>query len=387
MILPGWNVSEPVQLAFKLYEVVEALKNAPGEARAFISKVDDFRRTLNALEHTIGGDDETRFPSQDLDILEAALEHCQACVKRCEEFSKPFRNLARDGNGTLTSVGQRMRLLWQDKKVQKLAVEIDSQINNINLGISSTNLRLLIKIKFVSALGLSARLIRFCVLTADSQDGQSRRGSLQASSPGGFTSPPHANAAGSFPPCSSSPPPLHAYRNASDQRAITPSDWLGLKNSPQKEIEQPSTDFLSGKFRFLFGEDDGENKAFQAPESSPRARRSSKALPDLSEWDENVLGPFVSRPGTGTEVAVGSPESLKLFGSPSESSRRESRNTHGLPSHSAMGSCRSSVAVPASLNLESSAMMGSDPATLEKVMDNLRGVRVCVSPPTMHQYD
>ena len=372
MVLPGWNVSEPVQLTIKLYKVIEALKNAPGEAKAFISKLDDFRCSLEALQQTMEGDVETRFPSQDLDHLRVTLSNCQGCVKRCEEFSKQFRTLTRDGNGPFTSAGPRLWLVWHEKKADKLAAEIDSQVNKITFS-------LLIKFRSVFISRFPVKAMRFSVLTVNSHDGQSRRGSAAASPGTGFTSPSRTGTAGSLPPYSSSPSSLRPSQNTSNQRAKTPPDWLGLNNDPQKEMK-PGTDLTSGKFKFLLGEDEGENKAFQSPESSPRAKRCSKALPDLPERDEDVLGASVSRPGTGTEVAAGSPESLKLFGSPPESSRRDSRNTNSLPSHSTKGSRRSSVAVTTSLDSRPGTTVGLGPAVLEAAMDNLHGVRVFVFP-------
>lgn len=135
MVLPGWNVSEPIQLALKLYEVVEALKNAPEGAKAFISKVNRFSRSLEVLQQALKGDTESRYYAQDLDHLQATLVECQDCVKRCEEFSKPFQDLTRDGKGGLTSAGQRVRLVWQEKKVAKLAEDVRDQIDSIGLSL------------------------------------------------------------------------------------------------------------------------------------------------------------------------------------------------------------------------------------------------------------
>ena len=137
-MLPGWNVSEPLQLAFKLYEVCEALKSAPDEAKAFILKVQNFRRSLEVLQQALKDDVKDRYSIQSLENLHATLTACQDCVKRCEDFSKRFRDLTGDGKGTLTGAGQRVRLVWQEKKVAKLAAAVDSQISNIALSLAIT---------------------------------------------------------------------------------------------------------------------------------------------------------------------------------------------------------------------------------------------------------
>ena len=131
MVLPGWNVSEPVQLAVKLYKVVEALKNAPEDARAFSLKVDRFHRSLNVLLKTFEDDLENQSSPDHLDNLHATLIDCKDCVRRCEDFSRPFQDLTKDARGH-RNAGQRVRLLWHEEKIAKLAAEVDDQIANIN---------------------------------------------------------------------------------------------------------------------------------------------------------------------------------------------------------------------------------------------------------------
>ena len=135
MVLPGWNVSEPIDLAFKLYRVIESLKSAPEEAKAFVSKINKFSRSLRELQKTIENDVATRSSAQDLDHLRETLEECQDCVKRCEEFGERFRNIAKDGAGSLRGAREATRFVWQDKKVTRLRKEIDDQMNGIGLSL------------------------------------------------------------------------------------------------------------------------------------------------------------------------------------------------------------------------------------------------------------
>jgi carotenoid cleavage dioxygenase-like enzyme len=133
MVLPGWNVSEPVDLAWKLYHVVESLKSAPEEAKAFVAKINAFSRSLNELQNTLRNDIASRASAQDLDHLRITLEECQACVKRCEEFSERFEKLTKGGARGVAGASQATRWALQDKKVDRLRKDIDSQMNGIGL--------------------------------------------------------------------------------------------------------------------------------------------------------------------------------------------------------------------------------------------------------------
>ena len=128
MVLPGWNVSEPIDLAHRLYQVVEALRSAPDSAKAFVSKIKNFRTNLGELQKILDSHD-----PQDLEHLRVTVLECQACVKRCEEFSEGFGKLTTDGKGKIYSAGQAARWTLQEKKVARLREEIDDWMNNVGL--------------------------------------------------------------------------------------------------------------------------------------------------------------------------------------------------------------------------------------------------------------
>ena len=129
-------MSEPIQLALKLYEVIDALKNAPNGAKAFASKVKSFSRALEALDETLKNGAEIQASDQ-LHVIRA---ECWDCVKRCEEFSEPFKDLTREGRGGMINAGQRLRLVWQEKKVGQLGAQIDDQVAIIGLSLHIKNL-------------------------------------------------------------------------------------------------------------------------------------------------------------------------------------------------------------------------------------------------------
>ena len=134
MILPGWNVSEPIDLAWKLYDVIESFKSAPEDAKAFVSRVNKFSRALKELQKTINNDTALRSSSaQDLDLLRATLVDCQDVVKRCEAFSEQFQKLVQDGGGSIAGAQQATRWVWKDKKVARLNQEIDNQMVSISV--------------------------------------------------------------------------------------------------------------------------------------------------------------------------------------------------------------------------------------------------------------
>ena len=132
MVLPGWNVSEPIELAHKLYEVVEALINAPESAKAFVSKIKNFSANLKELQRILESDIASR-TDQDLEHLRTTILECQDCVKRCEEYGDGFGKLTREGRGRLDGAGQAARWTLQEKKVARLREEIDGQMNSIGL--------------------------------------------------------------------------------------------------------------------------------------------------------------------------------------------------------------------------------------------------------------
>ena len=132
MVLPGWNVSEPIDLAYKLYEVVESLRNAPASAKAFVSKINNFSGNLKELQRILQTDTASRSP-QDLEHLRATVLVCEDCVKRCEEYAESFGKLTKDGKGKMDGAGQAARWTLQEKKWTRMRDEINDQMNNIGL--------------------------------------------------------------------------------------------------------------------------------------------------------------------------------------------------------------------------------------------------------------
>lgn len=139
MVLPGWNVSEPIDLAHRLYQVIEALRSAPDSAKAFVSKITNFSANLSKLQKVLESDAASH-SAQDLERLCATVLECQACVKRCEEFSEGFGKLTKDGRGKMDGAGQAARWALQEKKVARLREEINGRMKDIEFALVVMNL-------------------------------------------------------------------------------------------------------------------------------------------------------------------------------------------------------------------------------------------------------
>ena len=131
MIPPGWNVTEPLSLATSLYRVVESLKAAPEEAKAFTAQIENFSRSLKQLQRVI---DENLAPDprEDHEDLRATLANCQECVQRCQKFQESFQKLSNAESKRMANAGQVALWVWNDRKIVRLRQEIDSLMNTVN---------------------------------------------------------------------------------------------------------------------------------------------------------------------------------------------------------------------------------------------------------------
>lgn len=136
MIPPGWNVTEPLQIAGKFYIFVRAYRGADEEIKSFASQVNTFRAALKALDECLMNPDST--PLDDNDPLKVASDGCKRCAENCQKFIKNFfrqfdpKQLdepARDEVGP----GQRLNWIWKKDAATKLELEMSQQVNYINL--------------------------------------------------------------------------------------------------------------------------------------------------------------------------------------------------------------------------------------------------------------
>lgn len=88
MVLPGWNVTEPLHVAAKFVAFVQKYRGAPQEIKTFASEVEVFQRTLKVVERCFKNPDS--IPEEDLENLKAALDDFQLCANKCQAFIERF---------------------------------------------------------------------------------------------------------------------------------------------------------------------------------------------------------------------------------------------------------------------------------------------------------
>lgn len=132
MIPPGWNVTEPISLAASLIRVIESLKAAPDDAKAFTAKIETFQRALRKLQRVLERSLKLDPYADHFDLRET-LADCQVCVQRCERFQESFQKLSSDGTANMTNASQAARWVWNHRHIVKLRNEIDAQMNNVGL--------------------------------------------------------------------------------------------------------------------------------------------------------------------------------------------------------------------------------------------------------------
>lgn len=134
MVMPGWNVTEPISAAAKFYQFVQKYRDASQEIQEFASKVDAFRQVLEVFDCCL------KYPeSVDVEMrqwLRSVPESCRQCAENCKTFVDRFFN--RYENATLTEIGAANKLLWvwNKEKAINLGAKIQEQLNLINVHVN-----------------------------------------------------------------------------------------------------------------------------------------------------------------------------------------------------------------------------------------------------------
>lgn len=88
MVLPGWNVSEPIHVAAKFAVFVHKYRGAPQQIESFASDVDVFRGALKAFERCFSSPES--IPEEDLESIKAVSDDFQRCANNCQAFIGKF---------------------------------------------------------------------------------------------------------------------------------------------------------------------------------------------------------------------------------------------------------------------------------------------------------
>ena len=160
VVPPGWNVTEPIGLAIKSYEIAEKLKHAPKSAKTFKSKIERLGRLLNLLQQVlvrIGDGRAAPLPADNFAQLKEEVIALQERIQQCEEFIAKFVHLTGDGSKK-SSAAAKARWVWDEKKGNEHAVQIESHILLINLNLNIDTLYVAERLMLYHALtALSAR--------------------------------------------------------------------------------------------------------------------------------------------------------------------------------------------------------------------------------------
>ena len=130
VVPPGWNVTEPIGVAIRLYQIADKLKDAPRSTKAFLSKIEGLGASLKVLEQVLQGlghDGDAPHPAVNFIQLRKEVVALQECVKHCEEFIGSFIPL------TATA---RARWVLSQGKAKDYTRLIESHINGIQLNLS-----------------------------------------------------------------------------------------------------------------------------------------------------------------------------------------------------------------------------------------------------------
>ena len=330
MVLPGWNVSEPIDLAYKLYEIVESLRSAPENAKAFISKTKSFEGNLDELDRVLGSE----IPSQSgQDLLRATVQECRTCIKRCENYSDGFSKLTKDGRGKID--GARQAALWtlQEKKVTRLLDEINTRMSSIGLTLA--------------------------IKTYD----RASQGSFSAQS--GVLAPLRSSTSAISPLYPSSQP--DSTQTESGQYGKTPADVL----SRVTKQERKTMDIDIPDFRMV-----SEVSLGKRIVASPQ--RSPSTLCPMTEQDEEfeldgtgAMRPLEQRRNTNIEVAK-SPAGFRISRPVSEGSSAASQ----VLTSPAMSSGETSLTEITTTTSRRDSIFAPESAVVEIAMEQLDGVQV-----------
>ena len=135
MVLPGWNVTEPLQVAGKFYIFVQAYRGADEQIESFALHVQTFRTALEALDECLMNPDST--PLDNNDPLKLASDDCKRCAENCQRFINNFfrqfdaNQIDAPARGSV-GPGHRLNWMWKKDEATKLALAMDQQVHYIN---------------------------------------------------------------------------------------------------------------------------------------------------------------------------------------------------------------------------------------------------------------
>src|SRR4051794_11753053 len=85
----GWNVTEPLHIAKKIYDFIQAFRDASDEVKAFTSHISMLCSTLELLKDCL--ENPAFALNHDLTKYKATYDSFSNCVGKCQRFIKQFQ--------------------------------------------------------------------------------------------------------------------------------------------------------------------------------------------------------------------------------------------------------------------------------------------------------
>jgi hypothetical protein len=139
MVLPGWNVTEPITVAVKFCQLVQSYRDAPDEIQDFASHVNSFHSALELFDSCLKQPE--LIEAEHLQRLRTVLGTSLQCAENCKAFLDRFLDQYYSPECT-DGIRAADRLLWVWKKERAVELEanIQSQVNFINLQLNLAEL-------------------------------------------------------------------------------------------------------------------------------------------------------------------------------------------------------------------------------------------------------
>lgn len=148
MVLPGWNVTEPLHVAARFAVFVQKYRGAPQQIKMFASEVEVFRGAFKVFERCFKNPES--IPVEDLDSLKAISDDFQRCANDCEafigRFFGQFATSAREDagaggrlNAQINRASAQVNWLWKTDEADGLKHDMNRvvAIANLHLGVAN----------------------------------------------------------------------------------------------------------------------------------------------------------------------------------------------------------------------------------------------------------
>jgi hypothetical protein len=133
MVVPGWNVTEPIQVAHKLLEFIQEYRGASDQVEAFALQIKTYCASLEDLDEHVKHVELSPTDNNTSRNLRETLGGFNLCAEHCRTFIKRFKSLEDEADRQRLSATVKLTWVLSKGRFQNLRHEIDSQATQINL--------------------------------------------------------------------------------------------------------------------------------------------------------------------------------------------------------------------------------------------------------------